>query len=365
MIFALAMSGAANCICGPQIRYIRQLFTAIVVPRTDYGAIIWHRPKAHGQLPAGKINRLVGPQRLAIKAIIGSFRIAPTSALQYEMQLPPPDLRLKRKVLQSLTRMHTLPSSHPISPWVEKATWDSRQQQTCHISNLESLARNFPEYTTTLVEKISPFIRPPWWTPRIKVHIEPNKQKAKKHHDNTIAIYSADPNTICIYTDGSDIDGRVGSAAYMNETTKQQHLGKETDHNVFAAELTAIVLGIQIVKEANRTYENCILYVDSQAAINAVTKPLCQSGQHIIQQIHNKVDVLTMNTTLIWIPGHMNISGNEMADDAVKHAAQNDGLCTDPPLPTMKVARNMIIKRRCKEEWKQRWNKGKDAQQLR
>ena len=151
----------------------------------------------------------------------------------------------------------------------------------------------------------------------------------------------------------------------MNETTKQQHLGKETDHNVFAAELTAIVLGIQIVKEANRTYENYILYVDSQAAINAVTKPLCQSGQHIIQQIHNKVDVLTMNTTLIWIPGHMNISGNEMADDAVKHAAQNDGLCTDPPLPTMKVARNMIIKRRCKEEWKQRWNKGKDAQQLR
>ena len=161
MIFALAMSGAANCICGPQIRYIRQLFTAIVVPRTDYGAIIWHRPKAHGQLPAGKINRLVGPQRLAIKAIIGSFRIAPTSALQYEMQLPPPDLRLKRKVLQSLTRMQTFPSSHPISPWVEKATWDSRQQQTCHISNLESLARNFPEYTTTLVEKISPFIRPP------------------------------------------------------------------------------------------------------------------------------------------------------------------------------------------------------------
>ena len=215
-----------------------------MAPRTDYGAIIWHQPKVHGQLPAGKINRLVGPQRLAMKAIIGSFRTAPTSALQYEMQLPPPDLRLKRKVLQSLTRMQTLPSSHPISPWVEKAIRDSRQQRTRHMSNLESLARNFPEYTTMPVEKIWPFIRPPWWTPRIKVHIESNKQKTKKYHDNTITTYSANPNTICIYTDGSSIDGGVGSAAYTHETTKQQHLGKEIDHNVFAAELTAIDLGI-------------------------------------------------------------------------------------------------------------------------
>ena len=188
---------------------------------------------------------------------------------------------------------------------------------------------------------------------------------AKKHHDSTITKHITDPNTICIYTDGSGIDGKVGAAVYTRETTKQQHLGKDADDNVFAAKLTAIDLGIQIVKETNHMYENCFFYVDSQAAIQAVMKPFHQSGQHIIGRIHDKLDELTMNITIVWIPGHIDISENEKADDAAKHAAQNEGLGTDPSPPTMKAVRNIIIKQRCKEEWEQRWNKGKDAKQLR
>ena len=51
--FALAMSNAAKSQWGAQYRYIRQLFTAVVAPRTDYGAIIWHRP-SDTKSPAGK-----------------------------------------------------------------------------------------------------------------------------------------------------------------------------------------------------------------------------------------------------------------------------------------------------------------------
>jgi len=154
------MSGAANSIWGPQPRYIRQLFTSVVAPRTDYGAIVWHKLKAHGQLPQAKINKLATPQRLAMKAIIGSFHTAPTSAFQHETQLPPPDLQLKCNILRSLTRIQTLFDNHPISPWIERAIKEW-QQPTPYISNLESLVRNFPEYISSPIEKIYPFIRPP------------------------------------------------------------------------------------------------------------------------------------------------------------------------------------------------------------
>ena len=143
--------------------------------------------------------------------------------------------------------------------------------------------------------------------------------------------------------DSSSVDRKVGSAACANEMVKQRYLGKQTDHNVFAPELTAIDLDIQIIKEANQAYENCVLYVNSEAVIKAVMNLLLQSGQHIIQQIHDKLDVPTMNTTLIWILHHIGISGNEGIDDTAKHAGQDEALGTDLLLPMMKIARNITI----------------------
>ena len=113
--------------------------------------------------------------------------------------------------------------------------------------------RNFPEYISSPIEKIYPFIRPPWWTPQITVHIEPNKELAKKYLDDTITRHSNDLKTLCIYTDGSSINRKVGAAAYTKEITKKQNLGKDSDYNVFARKLTAIDLGIHIIKEANYT----------------------------------------------------------------------------------------------------------------
>ena len=76
---------------------------------------------------------------------------------------------------------------------------------------------------------------------------------AKKYHDDTITRHSNDLKTICIYTDGSSINRKVGAATYTQEITKKRNLGKDSDYNIFAGELTAIDLGIHIIKEANHT----------------------------------------------------------------------------------------------------------------
>jgi hypothetical protein len=206
--FALAMSSAAKSTWGAQFRYIRQLFIAIVAPRTDYAAIIWHRPNNKHTQATAQQSKLETVQRLAMKTILGSFRTTPTTALQIETGLIPPHLRLQSKVLRTLTRMQTLPNSHPLKEWIEIARNNS-DKTTSFPSNLDNLAKQFPELTSIPSETIRPHIRPPWWIPTIDTHIEPMKDNAKEYHDQTIHL----PTTAYIYTDGSGIDGNIGAAA--------------------------------------------------------------------------------------------------------------------------------------------------------
>src|SRR5436190_8815496 len=79
--FALAISRVAKSSWGAHYRYVRQLFTAVVAPRMDYAATIWHRPQKYGKMNAPpRLNKLISTQRIAMKAIIGCFKTTSTPA---------------------------------------------------------------------------------------------------------------------------------------------------------------------------------------------------------------------------------------------------------------------------------------------
>src|SRR5438552_14887278 len=200
------------------------------------------------------------------------------------------------------------------------------------------------------------------------INISNNKKEAKKRHDET----PQDPNTICIYTDGSGIDGHIGAAAYSPTIaeTRQQYLGTESTQNVYAAELYAVKLAIDIVQSSVTKYTNCTIYADSQAAIAATAKPRRQSGQSIICALLDNIDSLksqqpNINISLIWIPGHMDIPGNEKVDQAAKEAAQSRGsLGAEFQHHNLKSARNDVIRQAAKKEWETEWQNTPGSKQL-
>jgi ribonuclease HI len=84
-----------------------------------------------------------------------------------------------------------------------------------------------------------------------------------------------------MYTDGSEIEGKVGAAAYSHRgaTHETRYLGTDKESNVYAAELVAMNLALQIVMKAKqdpatryRTKATTI-FSDSQAALKAIQNP--------------------------------------------------------------------------------------------
>jgi ribonuclease HI len=115
-----------------------------------------------------------------------------------------------------------------------------------------------------------------------------NKTKdiAKNIHDKIQEL--PDATTVTIYADGSGIDKKIDAAAFNSTTgeVSHQHLGGETQFNVYTAEITALQLAIEIPQAISR----CHIYTDSQTTIKAIERPQRQSGQSIIKDLLDCVD---------------------------------------------------------------------------
>lgn len=155
-------------------------------------------------------------------------------------------------------------------------------------SNTKDPLNQFPEildgkYGVNLgrLETRQQHVVPPWWTPPF-ICIAESAELAIKQHD------AIDPGTMCIYTDGSSINGHVGAAAIAPvlqlagiNPKRTEYMGKSTTSTVYAAELKGLVLALQIILDIHIKVENpskCIIFIDNQAAIQAIQNPRSQDA---------------------------------------------------------------------------------------
>ena len=303
-----------------------------------------------------------------MKAVTGCYKTTSTAAMEIEAGLQPAWLRLQTKVLQAVTRMQTLSAKHPIHEWIASAL-RTRTAIYPHQSILENILRQFPQ-TTAKIETIEPYIRPPWWIPKIKVIINATKDEAKERH--RLMREKAEPHTEIIYTDGSGIKGNIGAAIYsptLNNVT-HQHLGKDTQYNVYISEITALQMAAQEL-QGNHEISICHIYTDSQAAIKAIDNPRRQSGQQVIKEFLDCVDRVieihpSLQITIVWIPGHSEIEENERVDAEAKRAALNPEISRPFLHKPMKSARIRTIKDLAAKTWNKKWKENtKTARALR
>src|SRR5438034_3469432 len=96
---------------------------------------------------------------------------------------------------------------------------------------------------------------------------------------------------------------------------------------VFDAELFASDKAFKVALDQISCYTKDIwVFSDSQAAIQRIQKSGVNAGQnHVlaIEKLTAKIKAkYQVNIHLNWVPGHMNIKGNELADQAAKKGTE-------------------------------------------
>ncbi|UYV69786.1 hypothetical protein LAZ67_7000728 [Cordylochernes scorpioides] len=157
---------------------------------------------------------------------------------------------------------------------------------------------------------------------------------------------------ITIYTDGSQLEtGLSGSgiAIYKDKILEKISLSHPRHLSIYKSELSAIDTALKDINSPSKI----IIYSDSRAAI--YTLQSCFSSQEpLLKSIAKSVNRLPANSsvTVQWLPAHVGIPGNELADSLAKAGAL--GLPEAKESTTQLDERDLLrtIKTQCLQEWK-------------
>ena len=171
-------------------------------------------------------------------------------------------------------------------------------------------------------------------------------------------------NCTKIYTDGSRDHEKVGAGIYANDHNIQINESIRISDNVAiaSAELTAIKNALKLI-EPGEIREWAIL-TDSLTSVQAINNYNKKSARpDLLQEIHESYTHLISlghKITIVWIPSHCGIEGNEKADTLAKEATKQSEVRDQIKLGKTEI--NTLISKQITEKvWEDRWRKSNEG----
>jgi ribonuclease HI len=253
-----------------------------------------------------------------------------------------------------------------------------KRKKKKEVSQLFKITSSISELLFSLkTERVKQKWQAPWsqnLSSLLNIQIsELDKEKTAVLHHNMIQKILAnnkDNSNVFLYSDGSKNEqlNRLGAGVYYTTNfAKNQAQSQSFSWNlgagmeVFDAELFALEKAFKTAWEKKQEFTKKIwIFSDSQAAIKRLQNSSLKAGQYYIQSIRKWAEKFKNNhvqVQLEWVPGHMNILGNELADKAAKKATE---MQKSTPESYISLA---FIKRKIKEsalnDWTEMWTESK------
>ncbi|XP_055685668.1 ribonuclease H1-like [Lutzomyia longipalpis] len=259
---------------------------------------------------------------MACLAITGAIRTSPTAALEVILGLPPLPLFVKAEAEMSALRLSSVNE------------WKSGGTQVGHGKILNKAYRRLPKLK--MREDFTSEQKVP------KQCVQAFLHSRDEWANEAEAIISS--NSISLFTDGSLMEGSAGAGYSCLDPPVSGSIPLGENTTVFQAEVTAIILGLLEVANANIENKSIRIFSDSRAAIQAISgwdtrSALVSECQKVIESVSQNCGV-----TLHWVPGHTGIMGNEEADRLAVAGAQSSFIGPEPAVGMALQSKKSLIK---------------------
>ena len=199
--------------------------------------------------------------------------------------------------------------------------------------------------------------KPMWTCPPTKIcqyYVEAQKQglPAERVRADFLAHLESH-RTEHIYTDGSKTGQHVGFGAVLAATIISGRLTQEA--SIFTAELYAIRATVQRILNGISESREFTIFSDSRSALMALRSD--NTHTPIVDEMKDllcKAKEEELNIELCWVPGHMNVEGNEKADKVAKEAALKPLEDTHRAIPHTDM--RAPLREAVMARWHRKWN---------
>ena len=318
-------------------------------------------------------------QNEALRFINGGMRSTPISACEIHANVEPLELRRKKAATEMFERYKRLDPSHPnrkmVVSWKPKNRIKQRSilhhatvtASDYHLPERKEAIKNFhkdlPPYRNLKSPKLRPLLK------RQDINKNSDPHILKDAAEETIHTYPKE--WIHVYTDGSAYKSTVSAGYGVLIKLPDDHKIKlynscgATCSN-YEAELIGITAAIEQLEayflENPESTTNVVIFTDSQSVLMAMDAGPTKSNEikHLLLEINSLMNTMKIQVYLQWIPGHSEILGNEEADKLAKKGSS----LPQVNVPTSYETARIIIKQNAKEEWLNKWAKGKTGRML-
>ncbi|MCG7877158.1 MAG: reverse transcriptase domain-containing protein [Candidatus Thiodiazotropha endolucinida] len=334
---------------GGDCTVLLNLYRSLIRSKLDYGSIVY------GSARKSYLKSLDTIHHQGLRLALGAFRTSPVASLYAESNEPSLYIRREKLSLQYVTKLAANPRNSAYDSVFYPKFERFYSNQPSAIKPLGLRIKPLLEEANINEKNIQPFALPskePWTLnpPKIILDLHKNKKSEVESHifkNEFLEIKSNFKHHISIYTDGSKQDEKVACSVISPNFTDSIRLPDNS--SIFTAEAKAIDIALYHIRDQSE--KQFIIYSDSLSVLKSLRDP--QHRNPLIQQILRKYHYLSVSKEIIfcWLPSHMNIRGNELADLEAKSALSLIITNLKIPFSDFKSNINKYISNKCQSTW--------------
>uniref|UniRef100_A0A3B5Q0T1 Reverse transcriptase domain-containing protein n=1 Tax=Xiphophorus maculatus TaxID=8083 RepID=A0A3B5Q0T1_XIPMA len=347
---------------GAERKALKSIYTGLIRSVFDYGSIVF------GSASDTLLKKLDSIQYQALRLCTGAVRTTPTSALLIEMGEMPLNLRRLQLKSNYWCNLKGHDGNHPCQD-ILKSSWEKEKKKLNSFGwEIENVIKDFGLSGINISQTVplSP-VYPSLFHNNVVDLTLLEKRKGENISDPYLVQSYLDSKYygyVQVFTDASKNSNSSNGVSFIVPEFKVKKCKRITDGvSVYTGEMMGIILALGWIEEVRPL--RSIVCSDSSSSLYSLKNNHAISRPDLlleIQLITYRIQAMGLLVIFTWIPSHIGLRGNELADKYAKLASKYSDI--DILVPFSREEIKSIIKQKVKERWQRQWEEDRTGRWL-